>query len=108
MPPRRTPLASVAYDREAKVWVIVDSAIPGLSGEADTKEALIARLPGLIADLLEENGVAVKTATLMRRHGRRAAKKAPPKMVRKRMTVKAAAGKRTARKAARKSARRVA
>jgi hypothetical protein len=98
MPPRRTPLASVAYDREAKVWVIVDSAIPGLSGEADTKEALIARLPGLIADLLEENGVAVKTATLMRRHGRRAAKKAPPKMVRKR----------TARKAARKSARRVA
>jgi Domain of unknown function (DUF1902) len=108
MPTRRTPLASVAYDREAKVWVIVDSAIPGLSGEADTKEALIARLPGLIADLLEENGVAVKTATLMRRHGRRPAKKAPPKMVSKRMTVKAAAGKRTARKGVRKSARRVA
>jgi hypothetical protein len=41
MPPRRTPLASVAYDREAKVWVIVDSAIPDCSGRFR-----LERLPG--------------------------------------------------------------
>jgi Domain of unknown function (DUF1902) len=106
---RRLPLAQIAYDREAKVWIIVDSAIPGLSGEADTKEALIARLPGLIADLLEENGVAVKTTSLMKRRGRAATRKATPKMLRKRTIVKRSGGKRVSRKAtARKSARKVA
>ena len=112
MAARRTPLASLAYDREAKVWFIVDSAIPGLSGEADTREALIARLPGLIADLLEEleeNGVAVKNAPLTKGRGRRvAAKNTAPKAVRKRPVLKASARKRAGRKVApRKSARKV-
>jgi hypothetical protein len=110
MPARRTPLASLAYDREAKVWFIVDSAIPGLSGEADTREALIARLPGLIADLLEENGVVVKNAPLTKGRGRRvAAKNTAPKAVRKRPVLKVSARKRAGRKVApRKSARKVA
>jgi Domain of unknown function (DUF1902) len=57
----RIPLTSISYrlmyDREANVWLIADSTILGLSGEADTLEALLNRLSGLTADLLEENGL---------------------------------------------------
>lgn len=45
-----------SFDAEAAVWFITDSTLAGLSGEADTLEALVDRLPGLVADLLDENG----------------------------------------------------
>ena len=46
----------VAYDPEASVWYVDHSDIAGLRAEADTVEALIQRLPGMLVDLIEENG----------------------------------------------------
>lgn len=58
MPKQATPIAvRLAYDAEAGVWFIASSSIPGLSGEAATLDALAARLPGMAADLIEENGL---------------------------------------------------
>jgi hypothetical protein len=45
-----------AYDAEAHVWTVQSSDLPGLSGEASTLDALVERLPGMITDLIEENG----------------------------------------------------
>jgi hypothetical protein len=45
-----------AYDAEAGVWFVEDSTLPGLSAEADTFEALAAKLPNMIADLMEDAG----------------------------------------------------
>lgn len=43
------------WDPEAAVWV---ATTRGLVTEADTIEALRAKLPGMILDLLEEYGVS--------------------------------------------------
>jgi hypothetical protein len=42
------------WDPEAQVWVAQSDAI-GLVTEADTLEALQAKLPGMIQDLLEDD-----------------------------------------------------
>jgi predicted RNase H-like HicB family nuclease len=39
---------------EAEVWVATSADLPGLVTEADSIEALRAKLPGMIADLLED------------------------------------------------------
>jgi hypothetical protein len=52
----RLIVVRVAYDVEADVWFIQSSDLPGLAGEAQTADALIDRIPGMIADLIEENG----------------------------------------------------
>jgi len=44
------------WDDEAKVWVATSSDVPGLATEADTAEALIAKLKVLIPELLALNG----------------------------------------------------
>jgi Domain of unknown function (DUF1902) len=44
---------SAEYDEEAKVWVAQSDDIP-LVTEADTVEQLLARIPGLIQDLVED------------------------------------------------------
>ena len=44
------------WDPEARVWVATTQDIRGLVTEADTIEALRAKLPGMILDLLEESG----------------------------------------------------
>jgi hypothetical protein len=44
------------WDPEACVWVATTSDLRGLVTEADTIEALRAKLPGMILDLFEENG----------------------------------------------------
>jgi hypothetical protein len=46
----------VAFDLDASVWYVEEANLPGLSGEAETLEALIERLPVLVTDLIEENG----------------------------------------------------
>ena len=46
------------WDPEAAVWVATTSDLNGLVTEADTIEALRAKLPGMILDLLEEYGVS--------------------------------------------------
>lgn len=46
------------WDPEAAVWVATTSDLKGLVTEADTMEALRAKLPGIILDLLEEYGIS--------------------------------------------------
>jgi predicted RNase H-like HicB family nuclease len=52
------------WDPEAGVWVASTPDINGLVTEADTIEALRAKLPGMIIDLLEETGIADLPATI--------------------------------------------
>jgi hypothetical protein len=44
------------WDPEASVWVATTQDLRGLATEADSIEALRAKLPGMIIDLLEESG----------------------------------------------------
>jgi hypothetical protein len=53
---RRTVKVEAAYDSEAGVWYVQESDLPGLPAEAPTVEELAKKLPGMITDLLEENG----------------------------------------------------
>ena len=46
------------WDSEASVWVAESADIPGLATEADTLEGLQAKLPAIIADLIEANGMS--------------------------------------------------
>ena len=52
----RTVTVQAAYDQEAGVWFVEESDLRGLSAEAATFEQLAKKLPGMILDLLEENG----------------------------------------------------
>ena len=45
------------WDDEARVWVASSDDVPGLASEAETTEALIAKLKTLIPELLELNGI---------------------------------------------------
>lgn len=44
------------WDDEAAVWVATSDDVPGLATEADTLEALSAKLETLVAELLDANG----------------------------------------------------
>jgi hypothetical protein len=46
------------WDPEAEVWVATTRDLRGLVTEAASIEALRAKLPGMILDLLEENGIS--------------------------------------------------
>jgi predicted RNase H-like HicB family nuclease len=46
------------WDPEAAVWVATTQDLRGLVTEAESIEALRAKLPGMILDLLEETGTA--------------------------------------------------
>jgi predicted RNase H-like HicB family nuclease len=46
------------WDSEAGVWVATTQDLKGLVTEAESIEALRAKLPGMIIDLLDETGVA--------------------------------------------------
>jgi predicted RNase H-like HicB family nuclease len=57
----RLIVVRAVWDSEAGVWVAESEDVPGLVTEADSVEALEAKLPGLIQDLLEdENGSEVE------------------------------------------------
>jgi predicted RNase H-like HicB family nuclease len=43
------------YDPDEKYWYVFDSDVPGLSTGAETLEALAAKLPDMILELLELN-----------------------------------------------------
>jgi hypothetical protein len=53
----RLIVVKAAYDPEAKVWYVNGGDVPGLAAEADTIEGLVERLPGMIADLIEEGNL---------------------------------------------------
>jgi hypothetical protein len=48
-----------ASDAEAAVWFVEESDI-GLNAEAPTLEQLRDKLPGLVADLIEDNEAALR------------------------------------------------
>jgi predicted RNase H-like HicB family nuclease len=52
------------WDPEAAVWVATTNDLQGLVTEAGTIEALRAKLPGMILDLLEEYGVSDLPASI--------------------------------------------
>ena len=52
------------WDADARVWVATTSDLRGLVTEADTIEALRAKLPGMIHDLLEEYGISDLPASI--------------------------------------------
>ena len=60
-------------DDEANVWVATSDDVPGLVAEAETSEALLAKLHILIPELLEANdcpdGSAVPFELFTRRFG---------------------------------------
>jgi hypothetical protein len=41
------------FDPDASIWYVAESSLPGLNIEAETFDALIAKLPGAIEDLIE-------------------------------------------------------
>jgi predicted RNase H-like HicB family nuclease len=50
----RLIVVRATWDDEAKVWVAESTDLPGLVTEAESLNALDAKLPGLIQDLLED------------------------------------------------------
>jgi predicted RNase H-like HicB family nuclease len=52
------------WDADAGVWVATTSDLRGLVTEAATIEALRAKLPGMIHDLLEEYGISDLPASI--------------------------------------------
>jgi hypothetical protein len=52
------------WDPEASVWVATSQDVRGLVTEAESIEALRAKLPGMVLDLLEETGVADLPASI--------------------------------------------
>jgi predicted RNase H-like HicB family nuclease len=52
------------WDPEAEVWVATTNDVRGLVTEADSIEILRAKLPGIILDLLEEQGVSDLPASI--------------------------------------------
>lgn len=49
-------VVNALWDAEARVWVADSDAVPGLVAEAESLEALAAKLEVLIPELLEANG----------------------------------------------------
>ena len=54
----RPLLVTADWDPEACVWVATTRDLRGLVTEAETIEALRAKLPGMVLDLLEESGIS--------------------------------------------------
>ena len=52
------------WDPEAAVWVATTRDVNGLVTEAESIEQLRAKLPGMILDLLEENGITDVPASI--------------------------------------------
>ena len=44
-----------AFDAEARVWYVADSDVPGLSVEASSKKAMLARIRDAVPELLQLN-----------------------------------------------------
>jgi len=55
----RPPIVvKAAYDPEEGVWFVESSDLAGVNAEARSVEELLAKLPGVILDLLEQEGSA--------------------------------------------------
>jgi hypothetical protein len=49
-------LVKAAYDADAAVWFVASSDLEGVNAEAPSLEGLLEKLPGVVLDLLEEEG----------------------------------------------------
>lgn len=49
-------VVKTTWDADAKVWVAGSEDVQGLVTEADSIDALLKKLPGIIQDLLEYDG----------------------------------------------------
>ena len=59
------PLVVTAdWDPEAGVWVATTRDLRGLVTEAESIEALRAKLPGMVLDMLEEHGISDLPASI--------------------------------------------
>lgn len=47
----------VKWDEEARVWYVDESNVPGLVTEAETIEAMLAKLEVMVPEMLDENGL---------------------------------------------------
>lgn len=59
------------WDDEVKVWVATSDDVPGLATEADTMEALMAKLRVMIPELLELSGITPGASIPFRLHAER-------------------------------------
>jgi predicted RNase H-like HicB family nuclease len=60
----RPIVVTADWDPEAEMWVATSRDLRGLVTEAESVEALRAKLPGMVLDLLEEAGVSDTPATI--------------------------------------------
>ena len=60
----RPIVVTADWDPEAGVWVATTRDLRGLVTEAETIEALRAKLPGMILDLLEQEGISELPASI--------------------------------------------
>ncbi|MGV3633670.1 MAG: DUF1902 domain-containing protein [Pseudorhodoplanes sp.] len=60
----RPIVVTADWDPEAGVWVATSRDLRGLVTEAVSVEALRAKLPGMVLDLLEEAGISDTPATI--------------------------------------------
>jgi predicted RNase H-like HicB family nuclease len=51
----RVVTVKATFDSEAGVWYVEESDLEGVNAEAASFDELLAKLPGVIADLLEED-----------------------------------------------------
>jgi hypothetical protein len=49
-------VVKASYDRDAGVWYVSDSEVPGLATEASSFDALCQRVLDMVPELLELNG----------------------------------------------------
>ena len=86
MPKKIELSVHLAYDDEAKVWYVAHSDIPGLSLEADTPHALIARIEECAEEMVDLNLAEIVEASfakdMVRKVSRPVANKRPPLSVR--------------------------
>ena len=50
-------VVKAAYDADAAVWHVKSSDLEGVNADAPSLEALLEKLPGVVLDLLEEEGL---------------------------------------------------
>jgi hypothetical protein len=60
----RPIVVTADWDPEANMWVATSRDLRGLVTEAESVEALRAKLPGMVLDLLEEAGISDTPATI--------------------------------------------
>ena len=57
-------LVKAEWDDAVSVWVATSDDVPGLVAEASSLESLRPKLLGMIADLIELNGIDIKLSEI--------------------------------------------